>query len=85
MLVQGRPWLYDCGENVQGHTVVEAVLMLGARLNLAVVAEGVETQQQLGKLWRLGCAFVQGFLTGRPMTADQASAAMACKSAERTR
>ena len=57
--------------------------MLGARLNLAVAAEGVETEQQFDMLRRLGCALVQGFLTGRPMTAGQASAAMARKPAER--
>ena len=65
--------------------IVEAVLMLGARLKLAVVAEGVETERQLDMLRRLGCALVQGFLAGRPMTADQAGAAMAHKPAERRR
>ncbi len=65
--------------------IVEAVLMLGARLKLAVVAEGVETKRQLDMLRRLDCALVQGFLTGRPMTADQVGAAMAHKPAEQRR
>ncbi len=59
--------------------IVEAVLMLGARLKLAVVAEGVETERQLDMLRRLGCVLVQGFLTGQPMTAGQAGAAVARK------
>ncbi len=48
--------------------IVEAVLALSARLGLSVVAEGVETPEQLNVLRSLGCRLVQGFLTGRPMT-----------------
>lgn len=52
--------------------IVEAVLLLGRRLGLDVVAEGVETQAQLDRLRDLHCPLVQGFLIGRPMTAGQA-------------
>ena len=65
--------------------IVEAILMLGARLNLAVVAEGVETEQQFDALRRLGCALVQGFLTGPPMTADRARLAVLRQPVRRTR
>ena len=47
--------------------IVETILSLGQRLNLNVVAEGVETEQQLLQVRRLGCQLVQGFLTGRPV------------------
>ena len=46
--------------------IVEAILSLGERLNLAVVAEGVETTRELDVLRNLGCRFFQGYLTGRP-------------------
>jgi diguanylate cyclase (GGDEF)-like protein len=46
--------------------IVEAILSLGDRLNLAVVAEGVETERELDVLRGLGCRFFQGFLGGRP-------------------
>ena len=46
--------------------IVEAVLSLSRRLNLDVIAEGVETEQQLLQVRSLDCQFVQGYLTGRP-------------------
>jgi len=54
--------------------IVEAVMSLSARLNLCVVAEGVETEQQLALLRRIGCELVQGYLMGRPMPGEQARA-----------
>jgi diguanylate cyclase len=38
---------------------------------LHVVAEGVETADQLAHVRRLGCAFVQGYHFGRPMPPDE--------------
>ena len=52
--------------------IVETVLALGERLRLDVVAEGVEEEQELETLRRLGCARVQGYLTGRPMSNERA-------------
>ena len=47
--------------------IVQTILALSVRLNLSVVAEGVESQEQLDVLRGLGCKVVQGFLTGRPI------------------
>ena len=47
--------------------IVQTILALSVRLNLSVVAEGVETPGQLDVLRGLGCKVVQGFLTGRPI------------------
>lgn len=60
----------DAGQGARA--IVEAVLQLGKSLNLAVVAEGVETVVQLDALRAMGCHRVQGYLTGRPMTAQDA-------------
>ena len=51
--------------------IVEAILSLSRRLGLEVVAEGVETEQQLQLMRTMDCRLVQGFFTGRPMTAQQ--------------
>ena len=51
--------------------IVTAVLDLAARLNMETIAEGVEDQSQLERLRASGCDQVQGWLTGRPMPADE--------------
>ncbi len=58
-----------------GHdAIVEAIVGLAHALGLTVVAEGVETQAQLGSLISLGCDHAQGFLfahPGPPETMDE--------------
>src|SRR6202011_6347086 len=49
--------------------IANAILSLGASLNLTVTAEGVERQGQLDWLRSRGCNEVQGFLLSRPLTA----------------
>ena len=46
--------------------IVSAVIALGAKLGVNVIAEGVETSEQLATLRRMGCPAVQGFLLDRP-------------------
>jgi EAL domain-containing protein (putative c-di-GMP-specific phosphodiesterase class I) len=49
--------------------VSAAVIRLAHDLQLKVVAEGVETTSQLDVVNDLGCDYIQGFLTGRPIAA----------------
>jgi len=58
-------------ENVE---IVRAVITLGRALAKRVVAEGIETTEQLDALRRLGLQVGQGFLLAHPMRADQISA-----------
>jgi EAL domain-containing protein (putative c-di-GMP-specific phosphodiesterase class I) len=55
---------------------VNAVIALGAQMNVDVLAEGVETEPQLNMLRDFGCRHVQGFLLARPMPAIQAQLAL---------
>jgi EAL domain-containing protein (putative c-di-GMP-specific phosphodiesterase class I) len=48
-------------------TVVEGVIDLAHKLGVTVVAEGVETQEQLDTLREMNCDKVQGFLLSRPV------------------
>ena len=49
--------------------VIRSTVDLGRSLDLAVVAEGVESEPQRRALWELGCAAGQGHLFARPMAA----------------
>ena len=62
-----RSFIADVLDNSQARSIVQAVISLGRCLNLQVVAEGVETKQQLAVLTELGCNQAQGYLIGRPM------------------
>ncbi|HET9106185.1 MAG TPA: EAL domain-containing protein [Steroidobacteraceae bacterium] len=45
-----------------GRTLVSTIISLARAFNMTVVAEGVETEQQIGELWNLGCDEAQGYL-----------------------
>ena len=53
------------------HSIVQAIVELGHSLGLKVVAEGVETADQLRILSRLGCDLMQGYLFARPKIAAE--------------
>jgi EAL domain-containing protein (putative c-di-GMP-specific phosphodiesterase class I) len=59
--------------NTRQQELVSAVIQLGHTLGLKVVAEGVETEDQLGLLMRMGARYAQGYYLGRPGPADQLS------------
>ena len=54
----------------EGSAIVQAIIALAHSLEMDVVAEGVETASQLDKLKILQCDEMQGFLLGKPLTAD---------------
>jgi EAL domain-containing protein (putative c-di-GMP-specific phosphodiesterase class I) len=51
--------------------IVTAIMALSHSLRLDVVAEGVETAQELSYLHALGCKTIQGFLFSKPLTVDE--------------
>lgn len=50
--------------------IVEAIVVLAHKLTMDVIAEGVETPEQLGQLQRMGCEQIQGFLFSPPLPAE---------------
>ncbi len=52
--------------NIQSTAILRAVLALGKSLSIPILAEGIETREQLDVLRREGCDEAQGFLIGRP-------------------
>jgi EAL domain-containing protein (putative c-di-GMP-specific phosphodiesterase class I) len=57
------------GESGNG-AIVRAIVTLAQQLGLRVVAEGVETNEELELLRRLGCDLVQGYLFAKPMRVE---------------
>jgi EAL domain-containing protein (putative c-di-GMP-specific phosphodiesterase class I) len=47
-----------------------AIIAIGERLGLEVVAEGIESQEQIETLQELGCELGQGFLFAKPMNEE---------------
>ncbi len=59
------------GEQRRAMAILDGIVRLGLAMNVDVVAEGVETEDQLHTLRVLGCTAVQGYLLGRPMSASE--------------
>jgi diguanylate cyclase (GGDEF)-like protein len=71
-----RAFIKDLPASTKDAAICNAVLDLAKHLGLAVVAEGVETEDQLRYVDSRGCDYVQGYLTGKPMPAHVAMAAL---------
>jgi predicted signal transduction protein with EAL and GGDEF domain len=62
-----RSFVTDMLINSESHEIVKTILSLGKNLRMKVVAEGVETLEQMTLLRSLGCEFAQGYLFSRPL------------------
>jgi diguanylate cyclase len=62
-----RTFVQRLSESPNNERVVQAIVALGKAMNLEVIAEGVETAQQLDLVKRFGCDLAQGFLLAKPM------------------
>ena len=51
--------------------IIESVVQLAHKLDMPVIAEGVEVREQVEMLQRIGCNIVQGFYYAKPMPVDE--------------
>lgn len=65
-----RSFIMGMDTGPQGQALVSAIINMGHSLGLKVVAEGVETDEQCGRLALLGCDEIQGYLLSRPVAAE---------------
>ena len=72
-----RSFVQTMLENPNNLEIIKAIIGLGKILDLRIVAEGVETEDQLATLRDLGCDFAQGYHLGRPMPRDRAEELLA--------
>jgi diguanylate cyclase (GGDEF)-like protein len=66
-----RSFVHDISTNADGATLTRAIIHLAQNLRLKVVAEGVETEDQLAFLRANGCDEMQGYLFARPAAPDE--------------
>ena len=67
-----RTFINRLGSNGGGSDIVQTILTLAHNLGMKVVAEGVETNDQLSKLKAMDCEYVQGFLFSKPVDSQEA-------------
>lgn len=71
MLKIDQSFVRNLCEDANDQSIVSAVIDMAARLGIGVIAEGVETLEQLSKLAELDCEQIQGYLLSRPLPAEQ--------------
>lgn len=69
-----RSFVSRMNEDSDAFAIVSAVIDLAKTIGIAVVAEGIETENVLGRLGELGCDYAQGYYIARPMASGAARA-----------
>jgi diguanylate cyclase (GGDEF)-like protein/PAS domain S-box-containing protein len=68
-----KSFVHDMRTDKVGHTIVQTIIKLAHLLELRVVAEGVETQEQINVLRTMGCDYLQGYFISKPLPVSQAA------------
>ncbi len=66
-----RSFIDELDENIGDQKIVEAIIHMAHGLGFEVVAEGVETLEQLSQLRHMNCDIVQGFFLSKPLPVDK--------------
>jgi diguanylate cyclase (GGDEF)-like protein/PAS domain S-box-containing protein len=74
-----RAFVRDLETSSEDQAIVAAIMALAGSLQLAVVAEGVETEMQCELLRRHDCHFAQGYLFARPLPGEHVPALLAAQ------
>lgn len=70
MIKIDRSFITHINDNMGDLAIVKTIITMAQNLNIEVIAEGVETAEQLQQLKQLGCPFYQGYYFSKPLTKD---------------
>jgi diguanylate cyclase (GGDEF)-like protein len=66
-----RSFVSTVGPHGENSEILQTIISLAKNLQMRVIAEGIETEDQLALLQHLGCDYGQGFLLSKPLPKDQ--------------
>jgi len=66
-----KSFIHNINRDVGNSEIVKAIIALGQSLNLNVIAEGVETSEELALLRSWGCEIAQGYYLSKPLAVDE--------------
>ena len=66
-----KMFFQDKTSSERGRRIIETVVLMAQKLGMRVVAEGVETKEQVAFLQAIGCDWVQGFYFAKPMPSSE--------------
>jgi len=69
-----RSFISTLTDDCEQPAIVESIVGLARSVGANVIAEGIETSEQLERLQQLGCGFGQGFFFSRPVPPEKAEA-----------
>jgi EAL domain-containing protein (putative c-di-GMP-specific phosphodiesterase class I) len=67
-----KSFIDEMNSSESSRQYVAAIISIGHIMNLEVISEGVETEDQLETLKKIGCDYIQGYIWGRPMMPEDA-------------
>ncbi|WP_440875153.1 EAL domain-containing protein [Thalassotalea sp. PLHSN55] len=66
-----KSFVQKMSQGSQDLALCEAIIVMAKKLNIAVIAEGIETKEQLNLLTKIGCDYGQGYLLSKPIIAEE--------------
>ncbi len=74
-----KSFIQDITVDKKSADILKAIIAMGKSLNITVIAEGVETEEQVDFLKKNGCSFIQGFYFSMPVKASDIHSLLAVK------
>ena len=66
-----KEFLKEEANKEKGRLVIESIIIMAKKLNIVTVAEGVETEEQVEFLKKLGCDILQGYYYSKPIEINE--------------